>query len=1704
MSDVAARRGRIVEDAEMDPDLYGLRRSERARSKQPSATDGGRHDDGSETDTNKDHRAQSTGGRQDAGGSDRPRRRSVSEHSEQSDTSFDGSHSSSRPSSSSSAGGESSAVSSSESDDDYAERPRRKAAAPGKSKTRQQQQKSRHPPKKKPTKRNIVMSDSDEEQQSPDDDDDEEDGGEEDAWSSSRVARSSRRRDAVSYKDNWDEDEFTEADEDPQGSYAVVEEVAPEVDVIEQVMDHRVTPVTDEDGKVDDSAPPNTMYLIKWKGLSHLHNTWEPEDRLRHLRGAKKVVNYAKVAAWEEQQRDADADAEENEELDVEREMKRALLDDYKAVERVIGARQVTSSEDNPSGNEYLCKWKRLDYSQCTWEAESLIAAKHQADIDAYYAREYSTTVPHRSKAHGAHRPQYKSKQQPSYVTGGELREYQKLGVSWMLYLWSRNENGILADEMGLGKTVQTITALNILFHEFQVYGPFLVVVPLSVIHSWQSEFAKWAPEMNVIVYVGNREARSMIRDYEFHQINERSKKQHLKFNVLVTTFELILKDQAELGAIKWAFLAVDEAHRLKNSDSQLHEALKDFKTANRLLITGTPLQNSIRELNALIQFLMPDKFSDLEEFEFDYGDEHQEAKIRTLHERLKPFMLRRLKRDVEKSLPNKTERILRVDLAPLQVHYYKNILTKNFNVLNKGISGPGQLSLLNIATELKKASNHPFLFPNAETLTDNRNEQLKGIIMASGKMVLLDKLLTRLKAGGHRVLIFSQMVRVLDILTDYLNLRDYRFQRLDGSVSAEQRKKAIEHFNAENSPDFVFLLSTRAGGLGLNLTTADTVIIFDSDWNPQNDLQAMARAHRIGQTKQVNVYRFISKDTIEEDIIERAKRKMILEYCVIKQMDTSGVSVVGKEKAPRAGKAGKDALSKDDLSAILKFGAQSMFKDEANRQKLDDMDLDEILARAEEHATTQDEEVAMAVGGGDDFLSQFQVSDYGGLAQLTWDDIIPEEDRRQAEEEERKQRMDELQRQEEELLQRKIKRSMAFAGMDTSIDNGSATKEKKKAARKPPAKRSKEPSGALSERDVRALARAICKFGDIELCRDAIIADAGLGDKTVDAVASTAQHIVNLCEEAVNVVDVEKPSKAITVTYENVPINATQLATRVQDLTVLHRYLSRQNLETFRLSFPLKPVSNWNCSWTPKEDTMLIIGVYRHGFGNWMKMREDAGLELGQKMFLDEEGKDKIPRQEHLNRRAEYVMRVIREKVEPATLAKQPAKPKPAARGKTSGSGAAGERASTPTARRSRDSDSAKARSQPADDSELSDASDLSSPDASDVDRDNRKTNGGDRAQSTNGGATDKDTERDRKKSRRSKESSRHSSDRANGHRSSKSKSSSSSHKGDRNSSRHRRRDKEREHRRSREQSSAGSDASDSEIDYRRCKDIMRPCKSQLKQLKYDTPKEEDSTKKVALITQCLTAIGSELDQGLAGRVRRKGLSHRARDRLERDLWRFVSEWFPNNPGWKSVKQLYDKLSQRNGQPSAEPRRSSNGDSELAAEPTDRDSRKRDRGDGQERTKDRERDRDRDRERDKSKSKSRRSETRHRDRSRERERDHDRDRDRGHERDRDRGKEREKDRDRDRDRERDRDRPKDRGDKSKSREQSRKDRGDGAKSSRTDLDRDRQRDRDKESSGRAAEAAPSSSSSSGKGSKRGQDEHDEDIRKRRKTEGLE
>ncbi|KAJ6619823.1 hypothetical protein lerEdw1_014913 [Lerista edwardsae] len=752
--------------------------------------------------------------------------------------------------------------------------------------------------------------------------------------------RQTRRRAAknVSYKE--DDDFETDSDDLIEMTGEGAEEQQDNSETIEKVLDARVgkkgatgasttvyateangDPCADFDSEKEEGE---AQYLIKWKGWSYIHSTWESEDSLQQqkVKGLKKLENFKKK---EEEIKQCTCFVKDLKLLfcTLCRLAKVSPEDvEYFNCQQELAAELNKHRKSSSNEPEYLCKWMGLPYVDCSWEDEALISKKFQHCIDSFNSRNNSKSIPTRDCKVLRQRPRFVAlKKQPSYIGSEnlELRDYQLEGLNWLAHSWCKNNSVILADEMGLGKTIQTISFLSCLFHQHQLYGPFLIVVPLSTLTSWQREFEIWAPEINVVVYIGDQMSRNAIREYEW--VHAQTKR--LKFNVLITTYEILLKDKAVLGSISWAFLGVDEAHRLKNDDSLLYKTLTDFKSNHRLLITGTPLQNSLKELWSLLHFIMPEKFESWEDFEDDHG-KGRENGYQSLHKVLEPFLLRRVKKDVEKSLPAKVEQILRVEMSALQKQYYKWILTRNYKALSKGTRGSTS-GFLNIVMELKKCCNHCYLIkPPEENERENSQELLLSLIRSSGKLILLDKLLSRLRERGNRVLIFSQMVRMLDILAEYLAIKHYPFQRLDGSIKGEIRKQALDHFNADSSEDFCFLLSTRAGGLGINLASADTVVIFDSDWNPQNDLQAQARAHRIGQKKQVNIYRLVTKGTVEEEIIERAKKKMVLDHLVIQRMDTTGRTVLDNS----SGRSNSNPFNKEELTAILKFGAEDLFKE--------------------------------------------------------------------------------------------------------------------------------------------------------------------------------------------------------------------------------------------------------------------------------------------------------------------------------------------------------------------------------------------------------------------------------------------------------------------------------------------------------------------------------------------------------------------------------------------------------------------------------------------------------------------------------------------------------------------------------------------------------------------------------------------------------
>eukprot|EP00258_Populus_trichocarpa_P009252 XP_002315568.3 ISWI chromatin-remodeling complex ATPase CHR11 isoform X2 [Populus trichocarpa] len=508
---------------------------------------------------------------------------------------------------------------------------------------------------------------------------------------------------------------------------------------------------------------------------------------------------------------------------------------------------------------------------------------------------------------------------QPSCIQG-KMRDYQLAGLNWLIRLYENGINGILADEMGLGKTLQTISLMGYLQEFRGITGPHMVVAPKSTLGNWMNEIRRFCPVLRAVKFLGNPDERKHIRE-ELLAAG--------KFDVCVTSFEMAIKEKSTLRRFSWRYIIIDEAHRIKNENSLLSKTMRLYNTNYRLLITGTPLQNNLHELWALLNFLLPEIFSSAETFDEWFqisGENDQQEVVQQLHKVLRPFLLRRLKSDVEKGLPPKKETILKVGMSQMQKQYYKALLQKDLEVVN---AGGERKRLLNIAMQLRKCCNHPYLFQGAEPGPPYSTGD--HLVTNAGKMVLLDKLLPKLKERDSRVLIFSQMTRLLDILEDYLMFRGYLYCRIDGNTGGEDRDASIDAFNKPGSEKFCFLLSTRAGGLGINLATADVVILYDSDWNPQVDLQAQDRAHRIGQKKEVQVFRFCTEYTIEEKVIERAYKKLALDALVIQQ------GRLAEQKT----------VNKDELLQMVRFGAEMVFS--SKDSTITDEDIDRIIAKGEE-----------------------------------------------------------------------------------------------------------------------------------------------------------------------------------------------------------------------------------------------------------------------------------------------------------------------------------------------------------------------------------------------------------------------------------------------------------------------------------------------------------------------------------------------------------------------------------------------------------------------------------------------------------------------------------------------------------------------------------------------------------------------------------
>ncbi|KAJ6126789.1 hypothetical protein N7523_002401 [Penicillium sp. IBT 18751x] len=686
-------------------------------------------------------------------------------------------------------------------------------------------------------------------------------------------------------------------------------------------------------------------YLIKWKRKSYFRVAWKRGDWVYCVsnpttRRSFFMSDSARKPTWTTE----DAVSEDKLRVDIVFE---------------VAYREDTAEKDksNPEMvKEAYVKYKGLNYEDTVWEKPP----DPNEAIDKDRWKDFSTAfndwlvrgdiaIPDQNKLNerlALIRTQDFEQDlvmhtQSDLISGGDLMAYQLDGVNWLYYMFVKQQNAILADDMGLGKTIQVIGLLTVLIQKHSCW-PFLVVCPNSTVPNWRREIKNWAPSLQVVTYFGSRYSRQMARDYEMFPRGGKN----LHCHVVIASYESMIDDDTTrvLNKVPWAGLVVDEGQRLKNDRSQLYEKLCRMKFGFKLLLTGTPLQNNIRELFNLLQFLDRDK--NAEKLEEEYSSLDSE-KIRALHELIRPFFLRRTKAEVLPFLPPMVQIIVPVSMSLVQKKLYKSILGKNPQLIRAIVKKQtGQIrrqdrhNLNNILMQLRKCLCHPFIYNRAiEEYTSDADKAQRHLVEASGKLRLLNLMLPRLQERGHRVLIFSQFLENLDVVEDFLHGLGLNYGRLDGRLSAKDKQQQTDQFNQPNSPMFAFLLSTRSGGVGINLATADTVIIMDPDFNPKQDMQALSRAHRIGQQKPVLVFHLTTRASVEEKIMLKGKKKLALDHVLIDRME-----------------ADED---EENLESILQHGAASLFDDDDSGDIHYDLpSIDRLLDRsqaekAEQSATT-------------------------------------------------------------------------------------------------------------------------------------------------------------------------------------------------------------------------------------------------------------------------------------------------------------------------------------------------------------------------------------------------------------------------------------------------------------------------------------------------------------------------------------------------------------------------------------------------------------------------------------------------------------------------------------------------------------------------------------------------------------------------------
>lgn len=696
---------------------------------------------------------------------------------------------------------------------------------------------------------------------------------------------------------------------------------------------------------VDMIEEADKEYLVKWKRQSHFHTTWMPGSWLWGVSSpAMRIAFMKKEENRLPKMTTEDAVPEAYLRIDIVFDVHYSSIVSNRSLDiDHARIREVT---------EVYVKFKGLGYEDALWE-------KPPSPSDTERWTDFKTAYEDWCLLHYVHLPQRSrllkhlsatreknfesqllKEKQPPIMNGGEMMDYQVEGMNWLYYQWYKGQNAILADEMGLGKTIQLIAFFATMVQDHKCW-PFLVVVPNSTCPNWRREIKKWVPSLRVVTYYGSAAARKLVHDKELFPNGS----QDLRAHIVVTSYESMVEDRARISLQKilWAGLVVDEGQKLKNERNLLYEALNKIKFPFKVLLTGTPLQNNARELFNLLQFL--DRKIDAAKLEIEYG-ELTKDNLPQLHELIRPFFLRRTKAQVLKDLPPMAQIIVPVTMTSLQKRVYKSILAKNPQLMKSifardSVKQTEHASLNNILMQLRKTLCHPFMYSRQieersfDAIIAHRN-----LVDASSKLQLLETTLPKLQERGHRVLIFSQFLDNLDIVEDFLDGIGLQHHRLDGSINSLEKQKRIDEFNAPNSSFFAFLLSTRAGGVGINLATADTVIIMDPDFNPHQDIQALSRAHRIGQKKKVLVYQLMTRGSAEEKIMQIGKKKMALDHVLIQSMDDQE-------------DAGKD------LESILKHGAEALFddNDKADDIKYDSASIDKLLDRSqiEDTATGED-----------------------------------------------------------------------------------------------------------------------------------------------------------------------------------------------------------------------------------------------------------------------------------------------------------------------------------------------------------------------------------------------------------------------------------------------------------------------------------------------------------------------------------------------------------------------------------------------------------------------------------------------------------------------------------------------------------------------------------------------------------------------------